>query len=196
MPAVPTKSKLWSNFWNIYIILNNDKLLCTFTLTFILFTFQFTPNAFPLWMCWLNKKRKRFCFWSDKESCKVNIVRVKVQKFCHWVTWLQRIDLARCHSNILEHFHLRKDHKIILKTWSLPMTATEKIHRKSLSRTMATNFQSSLALLFSISSLVKAAMYLTLWIALFSSGHLSPLTSIFPLVSYCLCEGSVLFAVP
>lgn len=38
---------------------------------------------------------------------------------------------------------------------------------------MATNFQSSLALPFSISSLVKAAMYLTLCIALFSSGHRS-----------------------
>ena len=53
------------------------------------------------------------------------------------------------------------------------MTATENIQRKSLSRTIATNFQSSLALLFSISSLVKAAMYLTLWMALLSSGHRS-----------------------
>ena len=53
-----------------------------------------------------------------------------------------------------------------------PMTATENIQRNSRSRTIATNFQSSLALLLSISSLVKAAMYLTLWMALFSSGHL------------------------
>ena len=53
------------------------------------------------------------------------------------------------------------------------MTATENIQRKSLSRTIATNFQSSLALLFSISSLVNAAMYLTLWMARLSSGHLS-----------------------
>ena len=126
-------------------------------------------------------KSKRFYFWSDKESCKVNIVRVRVQKFCHWVTWLQRIDLARCHCNIFQHF-----------SWfpkrNLPMTATENIQRKSLSRTMATNFQSSFALLFSISSFVKAAMYLTLWIALFSSGHLSPNTSTLTSVSVCFVQ--------
>ena len=44
----------------------------------------------------------------------------------------------------------------------LPTTATEKIQRNSLSRTMATNFQSSLAFPFSISSFDKAAIYLNI----------------------------------
>ena len=55
--------------------------------------------------------------------------------------------------------------------YNLPITAIVKIHKNSLSNTIATYFQSSLTLFDSSSRRVTSAMYLTPSTALSSSGQ-------------------------